>query len=152
MPNGDQTFDATAEEAWFGPISVPILSFATQHNLLVDRYYHDSRSWDFRFNHPRGGQASIALHHLRDDTAGVGSTWHLDDYDRFTRYLYWGKTRDVPKVAEILTAELEAELTAVLALPLGSWNQVAETYARVWGQFTKEQFQKMAPRYPDPIP
>jgi hypothetical protein len=152
MPNGDPTFDATAEEAWFAPISDSILSFAARHNLLVDRYYHHSRSWDLRFNHPRGGQAPISLHHLRDDTAGVGSSWHLDDYDRFTRYVYWGKTRDVPKVAGILTAELGAELAAVLALPLGSWNQVVDTYARVWGQFTKEQFQKMAPRYPDPIP
>jgi hypothetical protein len=152
VPNGDPTFDVAAEEAWFAPMAESLHSFAKRHNLLIERYYHDGRCWTFRFNHPRGGQASIDAYHYRGDAAGVGSSWHLDDYDRFTRYIYWRKPRDLSKAEPDLSRELDAELAAILAVPFGSWNQVADGYGPIWGQYSKEQFLKMTPVYPDPIP
>ncbi len=152
MPNGDPTFDVEAEQAWFAPIAGSLLSFAKRRNLLLDRYYHDGRSWTFRFNHPFGGQASISAHHYPGDAARIGSSWHLDDYDRFTRYIHWRMPRELPKLEPYLSRELDAELAAILALPLGRWNQTADGYAPSWGQYTKEQFERMTPAYPDPIP
>lgn len=152
MPNGDPTFDLAAEDAWFTPMAESLHAFANRHNLLLDRYYHHSRSWAFRFNHPRGGQAAIEAHHLAGDVAGVGSIWHLDDYDRFTRFIYQRKPRHLLKTEPHLSGELDTELAALLALPLGSWNQVVDGYQPVWGHYTKEQFLKMRPAYPDPIP
>ena len=152
MPNGDPTFDIDAEDAWFAPMAEALQAFAKRHNLFLDRYYHHSRSWSFRFNHPRGGQASIAVHHYEGDAAGVGFSWHLDDYERFTRYIHWRKPRDLPRTEPLLSRELDAELAAVLALPLGSWNQAADGYQPIWGQYSKEQSLKMTPLYPDPIP
>jgi hypothetical protein len=36
-------------------------------------------------------------------------------------------------------------------VPLGQWNQMADGYSNVWGRYTKEEFEKMQPSYPDPI-
>jgi hypothetical protein len=50
-----------------------------------------------------------------------------------------------------LIQELELELSAILAVPLGQWNQVADGYAKIWGRYTKDEFAKMTPSYPNPI-
>jgi hypothetical protein len=151
VPNGNPDFDADVAEQWFAPIAGALLSFAQRHNLLVDRYYHDSPSWTFRFNNPRGGQASLSVHCNAGAIAFVDSSWHIDDYDRFTRYIRWRKPREVAKLASTMGQEIEMEFAAIVAVPLGQWNQVAEGYAQTWGRYTKDEFQKMTPKYPDPI-
>ena len=75
----------------------------------------------------------------------------MDDYDHFTRFIHWRKPREVSKEANALIEELERELSAILAVPLGQWNQVADGYANVWGRYTKDEFAKLQPSYPDPI-
>jgi hypothetical protein len=152
MPNGNPNFDIKGVQTWFAPIEGILLSFAASHNLLVDRYYHDSPSWSFRFNHPRGGQAAVGVYRGRDEFAGIDSVWHIDDYDRFSRYIHWRKLREIEKADGVLGRELQLELTAILAVPLGQWTQVANGYAQVWGQYTKAQFQGMIRQYPNPIP
>jgi hypothetical protein len=93
VPNGNPDFDPKAAEQWFAPIAGVLESFAQRHNLLVDRYYHDTPSWTFRFNHPRGGQASLGVSCDAGETASIYSSWHVDDYDRFTRSIHWRKSR-----------------------------------------------------------
>jgi hypothetical protein len=151
LPNGNPSFQLTHQEAWFAPIAQAINDVALEHNLLLEKYYHESPSWDLRFNHPLGGQASLSLSN-GGDLAKVGSVWHLDDYDLFTRFLHWRKPRDVARDPASVRRELQVELATVLALPLGQWNQIARGYERIWGQFSKAAFNSMAPKYPDPIP
>ena len=151
MPNGNASFNLAEQEAWFEPLSQAISEVARRHNLLVEKYYHEGASWDLRFNHPRGGQASITVWNGGFDLAKVGAAWHVDDYDRFTRSIHWRHPRDVPKNPESVRRELEVEFSEILALPLGQWNQVASGYERVWGRFSKARFLAMAPKYPDPI-
>ena len=151
MPNGNPDFDPKATEQWFAQIAGVLMSFAQRHNLLVDRYYHDSPSWTFRFIHPQGGQASVGVSCNAGEIAAIYSSWHVDDYDRFTRFIHWRKSREVSKDDKTMLEELERELSAILAVPLGQWNQVAEGYSNVWGRYTKDEFAKMTPAYPDPI-
>ena len=151
MPNGNPNFNLREQEAWFAPLANTIVTFAQAHNLLLDKYYHESSSWDLRFNHPRGGHAAITISNVSADAAGVGSVWYLDNYQQFTRSLHWRKAREIPRNAAQLREELKAELGAITSVPLGQWNQVATGYERVWGQYSKEEFEKMAPRYPNPI-
>jgi hypothetical protein len=152
MPNGHPNFSSAELEIWFAPLASELAAFAASHNLLIDKYYHESPSWAFRFNHPKGGQASISVSVQTPQSAGVGSVWHLDDYDRFTRYLHWRKDRHINKSAAEIRSELELELAAVLATPLGLWNQVADQYRSVWSRYTKQEFERMTPNYPSPIP
>lgn len=152
MPNGNPSFNLSEQEAWFAPLSQVITDLAHRHNLLLDKYYHQGPSWSLRFNHPRGGQASVSVSNGGPEVAKVDSVWHLDDYDRFTRFLHWRKPRDVPKDPESVRRELELEFSALLAVPLGEWNQVATGYERVWSRFSKAAFLAMTPKYPDPLP
>lgn len=152
MPNGNPSFNFSEQESWFAPLSQAIGDVARRHNLLLDKYYHEGPSWTLRFNHPRGGQASISVSNGGPEVAKVHSAWHLDDYDRFTRSIHWRQPRDVPKNPEAVRRELEFEFRALLEVPLGEWNQVATGYERVWGQFSKAAFLAMTPRYPDPLP
>jgi hypothetical protein len=151
VPNGNPDFDPKAAEQWFAPIAGVLVSFAQRHNLFVDRYYHDSPSWTFRFNNPQGGQASIGVSCDAGDIAAIYSSWHVDDYNRFTRFIHRRKSREVSKDANVLLEEMERELSAILAAPLGQWNQVADGYSNVWGRYTKDEFAKLTPSYPDPI-
>jgi len=153
VPNGgNPSFNLGEQEAWFAPLSQVIGDVACKHNLFLDKYYHEGASWDLRFTHPRGGQASVTVYNGGPELATVGSVWYLDDYDQFTRFIHSRPLRQVTKEPDALRRELEVELAAVLALPLGQWNQVAKSYERVWGQYSKAAFQAMAPKYPAPIP
>ena len=153
MPNGgNPNFNVVEQEAWFAPLSQAIGEVARKHNLLLEKYYHEGLSWDLRFNHPRGGQASVTVWNGGPEVAKVGAAWNVDDYDRFTRSIHWRHPRDVPKEPDIVRRELEVEFTSILAVPLGQWNQVETGYEKVWGQFSKAAFQAMAPKYPDPLP
>lgn len=151
MPNGNADFDLAVAQKWFSPIAGVLVAFATRHHLLLDRYYHDCPTWTFRFNHPRGGQASVGLSCHAGPSALIHSSWHVDDYDRFTRFIHWRKPREVSKDEQAVTEELERELSVILAIPLGQWNQVADGYSNIWGRYTKDEFEKMTPSYPDPI-
>jgi hypothetical protein len=104
-----------------------------------------------RFNHPNGGQVSITVYCPTANTTRIGSTWHLDDYERFTRSIHWREPREIEKDPAHLSRELSAELAAITSVPLGQWNQIAQGYERIWRQYTKEEFERMTPRYPDPI-
>lgn len=152
MPNCNPNFNLSEQEAWFAPLSECVGNVARRHNLLLEKYYHESPSWSLRFNHPRGGQASVTVSNGGPEVAKVGSVWHLDDYNCFTRFLHRRQPRDVSKEADCVRRELELEFATILAVPLGEWNQVARGYELVWGRFSKAEFQAMAPKYPDPIP
>jgi len=151
VPNGNPSFNLKEQEEWFAPLAEAIRAFARDHNLLLDKYYHESASWDLRFNHPRGGQASITVSNDSADFAGVGSVWHVDDFESFTRSIHWRAQRIIVKEPVLLTRELSNEFAAIMALPLGQWTQVAKGYEQIWGQYTKQEFERMAPRYPDPV-
>ena len=149
MPNGDRHFDLRLQEAWFAPLADAIEAFAREHNLFVDKYYHDTPGWDLRFSHPRGGNASVCITNLGPDRAGIGSSWYVDDYDRFTRSIHWRSVRSIEKDARLVREGLAAELDAIVAVPFGAWNQVAKGYEDAGGAYTREQFLALGPQLPE---
>jgi len=60
VPNGNTDFDLQVAQQWFSPIAGVLWSFAECHNLLVDRYYHDSPSWTFRVQWPAGYDRNVS--------------------------------------------------------------------------------------------
>jgi hypothetical protein len=151
VPNGDPDFDLRRQEQWFAPLASGIKAFALEHNLFIDMYYHDSPSWDLRFSHRKGGNASLYLSNVAPDHAGIGSSWYVDDFEQFTRSVHWRGVRSVPKEPELVREALAEELRAIIAVPFGAWNQVARGYEEIWRQYTKEQFYALGPNYPKPI-
>jgi hypothetical protein len=151
VPNGDPHFDLRRQEQWFAPLAGGIKAFAREYNLFIDMYYHDSPSWDLRFNHPKGGNASLSISNVARDHASIGSSWYVDDYDHFTRSIHWRGARSIRKEPELVREALAEEFHAIIAVPFGAWNQVARGYEAIWGQYTKEQFYALGPHYPKPI-
>lgn len=149
MPNGDPNFDRDEQEEWFGRIATPIQNFVAGHGLVLDKYYHDGPSWDLRFGHPLGGTTSIHVMNA-GAVARIITSWHLDDYDQFTRFLHWRDPIDVELDSDAISRALLDELEAILATPLGQWTEIATGYKREWGRYSKAQFEAMGPSYPLP--
>ena len=150
MPNGDPEFNLVEQDQWFGRIATPINDFVDAHGLVLDKYYHDVPSWDLRFGHPRGGNASIQVMNA-GDVARFCTVWYYDDYDQFTRYLHWRDPIDVSLDSDSISSALRDELEAILAIPLGQWTEAATGYRLEWGRYSKAQFEAMGPSYPLPI-
>lgn len=149
MPNGDPNFNLDEQEEWFGRIAAPIKNFVVRHGLVLDKYYHDGPSWDLRFGHPLGGNASIQVTNA-GDVARLSTVWYVDDYDQFTRFLHWRDPIDVGLDIDSITKALHEELAAILATPLGKWTKIATGYKRAWGMYPKAVFEAMGPTYPLP--
>jgi hypothetical protein len=147
MPNGDPNFDFRDMELFFAPISDAIHEFARRKNLLVDKYYHDGRDWSLRFNHPKGGQASIVLRRDEKDGLRICSIWHFDDFEKSMRFLYARDERSCLRNATVIAKSLEDELQGIVDVNFGAWQQGHEC---AWGKHTRQEFEAMIPKYPNP--
>jgi hypothetical protein len=149
VPNGNPEFRLNEQEAWFAKIAKPISLFVAQHGLVLDKYYREVPSWDLRFGHPLGGSASIQIMNA-GVVARICTVWHLDDYDKFTRFLHWRDPVDVELDSESIFQTLAEELRAILATPLDNWTKVATGCEESWSGFSTAQFESMGPTYPIP--
>jgi hypothetical protein len=129
VPNGNPSFDLAEQEAWFAPLAQTIGELGRKHNLLLEKYYHESFSWDLRFNHPRGGHASVTVWNggpRRSGRPGT-STITIDLLARFT-------------------GDLRATWQRSLRLCVAnsSWNSQVSSRC-LWGSGTK--WQRVTSRY-----
>jgi hypothetical protein len=155
LPNGNPNF-ATEElptlEAFFRPLASILERFAGQHNLTIDRYYHQVPAWDFRFRHPKGGEAYIEVRRAATDSVSIGRAWWQDDYERATRSTKMQFSGPVPLDSLDLYATLTVALREVLEWEPGSWEHVHTDYASVWHRtWSKEQFEALVERLPLPV-
>src|ERR1700758_3747447 len=92
MPNGrpdpSHGDEVAAEyERFFAPIGPALNEIARQHNLFIEKYYHDAPCWKLCFSHPQGGCAGIDVCRQSDETVIIVGAWWVDDYDGGTRSL-----------------------------------------------------------------
>jgi hypothetical protein len=153
MPNGSPKFyeeELPALEAFFSQIADVLNQFASRHNLMLDKYYHQSHSWRLNFRHPKGGVASIDVMKESDDSVRLYGYWWLDDYDQFTRF----SKRDESDLLELsginLNEHLENKLKDILCWELGDWTQIGTGYEEFWRPMGKKAIQKDVERYPKP--
>ena len=156
MPNGDPNW-GTKEypklEVFFAQFSDVIDTFATFHNLTVDKYYHQSASWSYLFKHPQGGIGKIEIQKLGDEDVMVNPIWWLDDYEMFTRYLKHGEAKkcsitDKDVLRQLLGDALSQVLSWRTTDLVGKPDPVLK---RMWHrQWTKEEFGHLNDEYPIP--
>lgn len=155
MPNGrtnDPHYDrAIADlEAFFAPVSDLLISFAREHNLFLEKYYHDAPVWSLCFTHPLGGSAKVDVRREGNllSTSGV---WWVDNYDAGTRSIKDTKAVECEPDSERLAPVIAKTLSEVMSLTFGNWSRVATGYKRIWDKtWTKEQFQKASEPWPRP--
>jgi hypothetical protein len=154
MPNGDP-FASPIEwkniKTFFQRLSPILSTFAAAHNLAIDEYYHESPSWTFRFRHPRGGAGGIHVERVDDSTIRVGSSWYIDEFENFTRYLKSDEGSDLILGAIDVRELLEEKLKDIV-----TWNKSDMTafpdYERFWSLYSREEWLQMSPieRLPKP--
>ena len=154
MPNGDP-FASPIEwkniKTFFQGLSPILSTFAASHNLAIDEYYHESPSWTFRFRHPKGGAGGIHVERVDDSTIRVGSSWYIDEFENFTRYLKSDEGSDLILGAIDVRELLEKKLKDIV-----TWNKSDMTafpdYERFWSLYSREEWLQMSPieRLPKP--
>ena len=140
MANGDP-FASPIEwkniKTFFQGLSPILSTFAATHNLAIDEYYHESPSWTFRFRHPRGGAGGIHVERVDDSTIRVGSSWYIDEFENFTRYLKSDEGSDLILGAIDVRELLEEKLKDIV-----TWNKSDMTafpdYERFWSLYTEK--------------
>jgi hypothetical protein len=153
VPNGGMTREEFAKlEKFFEPLAGCIEGFAARHNLRLDRYYHESPSWSLRFSHPLGGSAAIDVLRVAAGALEVRSHWWVDVHREYTRYLRDGTIRACVASAAALAPELDRALVEALSWRQGEWTRTARGYEKEWGRYSEDEFARLAPDFPRPIP
>jgi hypothetical protein len=137
--------------ARFASYAQDLDAFAKAHNLLIDRYYHDSSEWSFCFAHPRGGQARLDLGIDELGKVTLETVWWVDSYTEFTRSLKYGPKVELPENNADIVRALRSALSDVVDWRTGEWTEIATGNQSSWGQFTEQQFRSMTPQWPDPV-
>jgi hypothetical protein len=151
MPNGDPNWHVTELpklERFFAPLAEEIRQFASAHNMSIERYYHEAPDWRLQFTPPQGGNATIDIRRIDDETFTLTQCWFVDDYDASTRSLRWGKSPTFRVKDVRLTDLLRQALIEMLSWPKNEWTQVATGYEQMWHRYTREQFENMSPHWP----
>lgn len=145
MPNGGYEFnknDWSEIESYFEEKEKVLYDFSGIFGLLIDKYYHDDSSWDFRFKHPLGGEATVSLRYdIGNRQAAISGSWHIDVYEEFTRYIRWGDKKSLSENPDLMR-ELKEMLRAILSWQKGEMTKY-EGYKKIWGKYSKEEFEKM---------
>jgi hypothetical protein len=151
MPNGGMT-EAKFEELdrFFQPIAGCLERFASSHNLLLERYYHDSPCWSLRFAHPAGGSASIDVSRASEKSVTVSGSWWLDVYSEFTRYLRDAEEISCPLEPDAIDEAIRSQFAEMLGWQSGIWSRIARDYEDIWSKYSESDFNRMGPHFPHP--
>lgn len=152
MPNGNKDFDVLELDRFFARIGAVLTGFAQRHSLSIEKYYHQSPSWSFLFRHPKGGVGKLDVERKTADKIGISCCWWYDDYDTATRSLRAEDYGLVQVEPDVVAQHLEKGLCTVLAWRFGDWKETHAGYAAWSKNWTKEQFQNLSAKYPEPIP
>ena len=137
-------------DEYFSPIAGAMESFSGQHNLLVQKYYHDAPVWSLCFNHPNGGQAKIDISKEENGKLAVQGIWWEDNYDTFTRHIMCGEKVEVMKEGKAVSELLQNLLPKLIEMPKGSWTNSYPDYKDIWSRYSKSEFEAMTPKWPSP--
>lgn len=151
MPNGNPNFE-TEElpllEMFFAKISSVLESFSDDHNLLIEKYYHDGPAWTFKFRHPVDGVGQIEVQKCDNDTVLIGYGWYIDDYDTSTRFLKYPSPKKIGLDHTDLRKALENSLSEILQSKRDGL--VAHKAPYPWSKrCSKEEFYKQYERLPN---
>ncbi len=152
MPNGHPDWsekELPKLEAFFSKISKVLKGFANRYNLMIDKYYHQTDSWTFRFRHPLGGHCHIHVHKCGEEHVELGVSWQICDYDASTMYSKHTKLKRCTLKKTALLALLTEMLKLVLCWRKEDLMPVNGKYNE-WKEVSKEEFEKQDDKYPIP--
>lgn len=137
-------------EAFFSRISEVLEDFAATHNLMIEKYPHHGPEWAFMFRHPNGGVGQIEVEKSGDDHVIVRLSWHIDDYDKLTRFLNYPQQKERCSLDKrALQILLEEKFKLVLSWGKEELTPVKHKYNE-WKKHPKEMIEGDILKYPIP--
>lgn len=112
-------------QQFFLRMKQPLEQFAGQYHLLLKKFPW-SASWQYLFQHPKGGVGYVAIERIDDETVEYPSCWWYDDFDCLTRFIRHHTSLPKPAIIENVFDELTLRLKQVLDWPFGTWDRSAD--------------------------
>ncbi len=154
MPNGDPNWgkkEYPKLEQYFSKISKVLEDFANRHNLQIDKYYHQSPSWTFRFRHPKEGIGQIAVVRQGENSVKIHPGYWLDDYKTGKRFLKTCEYEICSLDKISIKMILEKNLMQILSWDKNDLDRSFENPYREKSKYTKRAIEKDREKYPIPV-
>jgi hypothetical protein len=136
---------------FFDRNSQVLRTFANEHNLLIEEFWHEIPSWRFSFRHPDGGVGCVELLLEKRELPEIRAYYWNDDYETGVRNLKSFST-DVLAVSEI-SAQLEETFQMVIGWDQNSLDDKVGGFHESWHRaFSIEEFNRFNEKYPIPVP
>jgi hypothetical protein len=121
-PKWDGIPSASAVRECFGVLEPVLMDFASDHSLLIRKYYHDQSMWSFHWLNPKGGFGAVNIHASSRSgglvDVAVASHWWVDDQQRGNRASLSPQVRSLQATQpEGIRSLLEETLGRLLARP-----------------------------------
>ena len=133
----------------FGPIGPKLTAFANQHNLLIEKYWHQEPSWRFSFRHPRGGTGCLEVLAKEKATFMMSTFYWIDNYElgiRRARRTFLDAV-DVTQVFD----RLEESYTELLTWRPEDMDEFGDGFTEAWHRaYSKQEFYAFNEKYPVP--
>jgi hypothetical protein len=133
-------------ENFFELISSVIREFASNHNLKIEKYYHNKDGWDSVFQHPKGGACYIDVVRKDERHVLICGDWWIDDLRTSERFDKHTERIECSIDKEALSDRLEN-----LFLQVISWEKKdLISLGKSFSPLKKEDVEADLKRYPVP--
>ncbi len=152
MPNGSYNWvndEYPKLEQYFGQIASVLNRFSEQHNLCLEKYYHQSPNWTFLFRHPKKGIGQIFVHMKDSSHVGIAASWQIFDYQNRSLSDKHTELVQVELDGKKIFSCLEKSLLELLNWDKSELRKDDEVFED-WSQVSEEEFYKRENSYPFP--
>lgn len=133
-------------EEFFELNGTVIREFASNHNLKVEKYYHNKDGWDLVFQHPKGGACYIDVIKKDDRHVLLCGDWWIDDLQKSSRYDKHTNRVECSIDKEVLLDNLENLFQEVISWKKEDLILLGKSYRSL----KKEDIEADLERYPIP--
>ncbi|MHC4743571.1 MAG: hypothetical protein ACYS8Z_16780 [Planctomycetota bacterium] len=125
---------------FFERIAPVLVEFASDHNLKLEKYYHDGPTWDFLFRHQAGGTCYIEIRKCDDEGVKICGDWSVYQYDEGLGYNKHTQLIDCSIAENELRTGLKDMLRLVLSWKRDDLEIISKRGAGVKEQVDEEVF------------
>jgi hypothetical protein len=123
-----------------------IREFASYHNLIISKYYHNIDGWELIFQHPKGGACYIDVIKKNNHHVSLLAVWWIDDWQINRRC-----TKHIDKIESFVDKTVLADNLEKLFRQILSWEKEdLDTSGKPFQPLKKEDIDADLARYPVP--
>ena len=107
--------------SWFDRYAPILERFASKRSLTIEKYYHDSPVWRFKFSHPNSGYGAVDLWRVEENCFHIHAVVWIDDARLGTRAFRTRQKRFLEASDQRIEKELNCAMDEVLNWSPSEW-------------------------------